>query len=281
MMPELVPEAEMVLDAGGRRRVRWAAAPTGPTSRCAWCRGASGRAPARRSHAISTGSWRGVLPGRHHHDPRLRRQFADEPHHGRRGQPHLARDPRRRPQAGGQPRPGGQGGHGQGSGCAQRARRAGRRTPGDRDPGRPAQGGAARPFGHRRRRFDPDQRRRDAGGVLPRGRQRVPDHRSAPRRGPRPGRRCRQRVDQQPDRPGAPGEEPARAADAVRTDGDPAQEPGADHPRVGGAADDAERRDARGPGAAVAALRYRTTSPSDLAPRRRSRPAPSTSSEPC
>ena len=74
----------------------------------------------------------------------------------------------------------------------ERPRRPRRRTARARDSGRPAEGRAARPVGHGCRQLDPHERRRHAGGVLPRVRQRVPDHRPAPRGGPR-ARRGHQR----------------------------------------------------------------------------------------
>ena len=106
---------------------------------------------------------------------------------GRRRQPRIvARDPRRRPR--------------RGADASRRTRRpCWTSVPGvanarvGRDDGRPELAVQVdRPkaallglIGDQRRQHDPHQRRRHAGGVLPRGRQRVPDHRAAARRGPR------------------------------------------------------------------------------------------------
>ena len=54
-----------------------------------------------------------------------------------------------------------------------------------------------------RRQLDPHERRRHAGGVLPRVRQRVPDHRPAPRGGPRARRRHQRHPAQHRAGPGA------------------------------------------------------------------------------
>ena len=71
----------------------------------------------------------------------------------------------------------------------QLARWPRRRPSGARDPGRSAQGRAARAVGDRRGELHSHQRRRHAGRVFPRGRQRIPDYRPPPRRGSRPRRR--------------------------------------------------------------------------------------------
>ena len=68
--------------------------------------------------------------------------------------------------------------------------------PGARGPGRSAEGGAARAVGDQRRQLHPHQRRRHAGGVLPRGRQRIPDRRAAARGGSRARRGPQRRADQ-------------------------------------------------------------------------------------
>ncbi len=119
---------------------------------------------------------------------------------------------------------------------SQRARRPRRRPSGARHSGRSSEGGASRAVGHRRRQLDPHQRRRHAGGVLPRERQRVPDHRPAPRRGPRPRRRHQQHPAEHGAGPGHRSQEPDDRPQPVGTDRDPAQEPGAHHPRHGRAA---------------------------------------------
>ena len=56
----------------------------------------------------------------------------------------------------------------------------------------------------------PHEHRRHAGGVLPRARQGVPDHRPAARGGSRPRRRRQRRADLHAAGTGAAGEEPAR-----------------------------------------------------------------------
>ena len=151
--------------------------------------------------------------GRDHHDPRLGRQLADEPDHGRRRQPAVARDPRRRPAD-------------RRRTLAQAAKNVMDKVPEvrnarvGRDEGRPelaiqVDRPKAALLGLSVTNVA-ESISTSVGGtpgrVLPRVRQRVPDHRPAARGGPAAGQRRQRRPDQQPDRPGPPGEEPAGAA---------------------------------------------------------------------
>ena len=205
--------ADRRLDPGGRRRRirrrrrRWRRRQPHPDDDPA---GAEGRAEAlqRADRPRPEPSAGERHSRRDHHDPRLGRQPAGEPPARQRRLAHRARDPRRRSADRAAHGARSEERDGQGSGGPQRPRRPRRRPPGAGRAGRPPEGGAVRPVGDRRRELDPHQRRRHAGGAVPRRRQRVSDRRAAARGGSRARRGPQRRADQHAGRPGAAGEEP-------------------------------------------------------------------------
>jgi HAE1 family hydrophobic/amphiphilic exporter-1 len=120
------------------------------------------------------------------------------------------------------------------------------RTSGNLDPRRSAEGGAVRAERHQRGRDDPDERRRNAGRVLSRARQRVPDRRAAAPGGPRAHSRRRGRAGEHPLRAGGAGEEPDGRRPRSRPGADRAEEPGAHHAGERRNRGHAERRGERG-----------------------------------